>query len=144
MPTPFFPHTVPSRRRTRVSPQSPHSPDNPRQNSPSLFRLLTIHFCRQFAIWRVGCSLILPILISCGGYSMHEVRLAIERGEFETALTHLDKEDSKKRNLPCLSNEASLPTMQIALRKAIRNLNAPRLSPRIFTRKASPGRLHRF
>ena len=33
---------------------------------------------------------------------MHEVRLAIERGEFETALAHLDEEDSKKRNLPYL------------------------------------------
>lgn len=33
---------------------------------------------------------------------MHEVRLAIERGEFETALTHLDEADSKKRNLPYL------------------------------------------
>ncbi len=102
MPTQFFPHTVPSRRRTRILLPSLQSPDNPRQNRPSLFRLLAIHFCGQFAIWRVGFSLILPILIGCGGYSMHEVRLAIERGEFETALTHLDKEDSKKRNLPYL------------------------------------------
>jgi hypothetical protein len=33
---------------------------------------------------------------------MHEVRLAIERGEFETALAHLDEENSNKRNLPYL------------------------------------------
>ena len=50
----------------------------------------------------MGFSLILPILVGCGGYNMHEVRLAIERGDFETALTHLDEEDSKKRNLPYL------------------------------------------
>lgn len=50
----------------------------------------------------MGFTIFLPILIGCGSYNMHEVRLAIERGEFDAALTHLDKEDTKKRNLPYL------------------------------------------
>ena len=102
MPTQFFPHTASLSRRIGTLFLSLQLSVKPRQNRPFLYRLLTTHLYQQFFKWRVGFSLILPALIGCSGYSMHEVRLAIERGEFETALAHLDEENSKKRKLPYL------------------------------------------
>ncbi len=44
--------------------------------------------------------ILLLLLIGCGGYNMQEVRIALERGQVDTAYKHLEKKGPKEPNIP--------------------------------------------